>query len=111
MFRQFRRNMESTDPQGVGLQFVEHDEFVSRVPARSLPCVPISSLLQQPPLGDARSDRIDAVLDNDPMNRIITSITTNGLKPFGPVRGTTDLVRDNQSAVRDGVSFCRSDRT
>ena len=30
--------MESTDPQGVGLQFVEHDELTSPVPATALRC-------------------------------------------------------------------------
>lgn len=32
-------------------------------------------------------------------------VTKNGLKPFGPVRGTTDVVRETQTAVGDGVSF------
>ena len=61
------------------------------------------------PHGEACSDRIDAAPEIDPMNRVATSIMTNGMKPFDPVRGTTDLVRENQTAVRDGVSFCRSD--
>lgn len=53
-------------------------------------CVPFSSVVQQPPLGEGGQRPL---------------VTTNGLKPLGPVRGMTGFVRETQTAVPDSVSF------
>lgn len=52
--------------------------------------MPISSRVQQPPLGEECQQSL---------------VTTNGMKPFRPMCGRTGIVCEPQTAVRDGVSF------
>ncbi len=50
----------------------------------------------------ARTTRRDGPLGQGGQQSLVT---TNGLKPLSPVRGTTGFVRETQTAVGDGVSF------
>lgn len=77
---EFREGVGSLSASCIGSQ---HSETRERNRRFTLPCVPISSLVQQPPLGIGCQQSL---------------ITTDGVKPLNPVRGTTGFVCENPNS-------------